>query len=53
MSMEELCLIQVHDTAVTEAWVDQALAANDKAVQDALKDPKKAKAAAGFLGVKS
>ena len=46
---EELSLIQVQDSAATEAWVDQAFAANDKAVQDALSNPKKAKAAAGFL----
>ncbi|HPC23275.1 MAG TPA: Asp-tRNA(Asn)/Glu-tRNA(Gln) amidotransferase GatCAB subunit B, partial [Phycisphaerae bacterium] len=30
-------------------WVDQALAANAQAVQDAIANPKKIKAARGFL----
>ncbi len=46
---QELGLVQVHDTAATEAWVEQAFTANPKAVQDALGNPKKAQAAAGFL----
>ena len=46
---EELGLLQVKDTAATEAWVEQVFAANEKAVLDALKNPKKAKAAVGFL----
>lgn len=46
---EELGLLQVQDTGETEAWVDQALAANPQAVQDALANPKKTQAAIGFL----
>ena len=46
---EELGLIQVQDTNQTAAWVDEALAQNADAVQDALNNPKKAKAARGFL----
>ncbi|MGB2986745.1 MAG: Asp-tRNA(Asn)/Glu-tRNA(Gln) amidotransferase subunit GatB [Phycisphaerae bacterium] len=46
---EELGLVQVRDIAATEAWIAQAFAANEKAAQDALKNPRKAKAAAGFL----
>ncbi len=46
---EQLGLVQVRDSAATEAWVDEALAANEQAVSDALANPKKAKAAAGFL----
>ncbi len=45
----ELGLVQVRDTASTEAWVDEAIAANEQAVKDAMVNPKKAKAAAGFL----
>ncbi len=45
----EMGLIQVTDTGATEAWVNQALADNAQAVEDALKNPKKAKAAMGFL----
>ena len=45
----ELGLIQVQDTDVTNAWVDQAFAANVQAVQDAIRNPKKARAAVGFL----
>lgn len=45
----DLGLVQVRDTAATAAWVDQAFAENDQAVRDALANPKKAKAAAGFL----
>lgn len=46
---ERLELIQVRDTAATEAWVEQAIASNEQAVRDALAHPKKAQAAAGFL----
>ncbi|MCH7884321.1 MAG: Asp-tRNA(Asn)/Glu-tRNA(Gln) amidotransferase subunit GatB [Planctomycetes bacterium] len=46
---QELGLVQVQDTAATEAWVDQVFAENPKAVQDACTNPKKVKAAAGFL----
>jgi len=45
----EMGLIQVQDTNATAAWVEQAFAENAQAVQDALANPKKAKAAAGFL----
>ncbi len=45
----ELGLLQEQDTEVTAAWVDEAMAANEKAVRDALEKPKKAKAAMGFL----
>ncbi len=30
-------------------WIDEAFAANPKAVEDAIENPKKAKASAGFL----
>jgi aspartyl-tRNA(Asn)/glutamyl-tRNA(Gln) amidotransferase subunit B len=46
---QELGLIQVKDTAAAEAWVEQAFTENQQAVQDARKNPKKAKAVAGFL----
>jgi len=42
-------LIQVRDTGQMQAWVDQAFAANEKAVQDALANPKKKQQARGFL----
>jgi len=45
----ELGLIQVQDADATGAWIDQAFAANESAVQDAIGNPKKAKAALGFL----
>jgi aspartyl-tRNA(Asn)/glutamyl-tRNA(Gln) amidotransferase subunit B len=45
----ELGLIQVRDSAATMAWVDEVFAANEQAVGDAMGNPKKAKAAAGFL----
>ncbi len=45
----ELGLILERDTGATEAWVNEALAANEKAVRDAMEHPKKAKAAVGFL----
>jgi hypothetical protein len=46
---EELGLLQSTDEDETARWVDQALAANERAVQDALSNPKKAKSARGFL----
>lgn len=46
---EELGLLQSSDVREIEAWVDAALAANEKAVQDALANPKKMQAARGFL----
>jgi len=46
---EELGLLQSSDEAELAAWVDQALAANEKAVQDAVSNPRKRKAARGFL----
>lgn len=46
---EELGLVQVQDRGATEAWVSQAISENEQAVRDALGNPKKAKAAAGFL----
>jgi len=42
-------LIQVRDESQTAAWVEQAFAENTQAVTDAVANPKKAKAAAGFL----
>ena len=46
---EQLGLIQSRDEGQIAAWVDEVLRANEKAVQDALNNPKKAKAARGFL----
>jgi len=46
---DEMGLVQVRDVAATEAWVEDAFAANAQAVADARANPKKAKAAAGFL----
>lgn len=46
---DEMGLKQVRDVAATEAWVEAAFAANAQAVADARANPKKAKAAAGFL----
>ncbi|MFQ5495283.1 MAG: Asp-tRNA(Asn)/Glu-tRNA(Gln) amidotransferase subunit GatB [Phycisphaerae bacterium] len=46
---ETLGLIQVRDAGATREWVDQAFRENEQAVRDALSNPKKAKAAAGFL----
>ena len=46
---QTLGLVQVQDADQTAAWVDEAFAANEQAVRDALHNPKKAKAAAGFL----
>jgi aspartyl-tRNA(Asn)/glutamyl-tRNA(Gln) amidotransferase subunit B len=42
-------LLQVRDEGAMQAWVDQAFAANEKAVQDAVANPKKQKQARGFL----
>jgi len=42
-------LLQVRDEAPMQVWVDEAFAANAKAVQDALGNPKKQKQARGFL----
>lgn len=46
---QELGLVQVQDESATAAWVEAAFAANDQAVKDALANPKKMQAAAGFL----
>ncbi len=42
-------LLQVHDEGQMQAWVDEAFAANEKAVHDALANPKKKQQARGFL----
>ncbi len=42
-------LLQVRDESATQAWVEQALAANPQAVKDAQTNPKKRQAAVGFL----
>lgn len=42
-------LIQVRDESQTSAWVEQAFAENYQAVSDAIANPKKTKAATGFL----
>jgi aspartyl-tRNA(Asn)/glutamyl-tRNA(Gln) amidotransferase subunit B len=42
-------LIQVRDVGATEKWVDEALAANPKAVEDYRNNPKKKQASLGFL----
>ena len=42
-------LVQERDESAVRAWVEEALAANPKAIADALENPKKAKAAVGFL----
>ncbi|MFQ5463099.1 MAG: Asp-tRNA(Asn)/Glu-tRNA(Gln) amidotransferase subunit GatB [Phycisphaerae bacterium] len=44
-----LGLLQVQDADATQAWVDQALAANTDAIEDIRKHPKKIKAVTGFL----
>ncbi|RMF85510.1 MAG: Asp-tRNA(Asn)/Glu-tRNA(Gln) amidotransferase subunit GatB [Planctomycetota bacterium] len=46
---EQLGLLQTRDADQIGEWVRQALAANQKAVKDALENPKKRKAARGFL----
>lgn len=45
----ELGLVQVQDVDSTGRWVDEAFAANEQAVRDALANPKKTQAAIGFL----
>ncbi|MBN1490505.1 MAG: Asp-tRNA(Asn)/Glu-tRNA(Gln) amidotransferase subunit GatB [Phycisphaerae bacterium] len=42
-------LIQVKDVGQMQVWVDEAFAANAKAVQDAVSNPKKQQRARGFL----
>jgi len=46
---EQEGLVQVRDEGQMQAWVEQAFAANEKAVNDALNDPKRQKKAKGFL----
>lgn len=46
---ESLGLLQSRDADEIAAWVEQALAANEKAVRDARENPKKIQAARGFL----
>ena len=46
---EELGLVQVRDTDATVRWVDEAFAAHEQAVRDALANPKRIQAATGFL----
>jgi aspartyl-tRNA(Asn)/glutamyl-tRNA(Gln) amidotransferase subunit B len=46
---DELGLVQVQDAGATTAWIEEAFRSNAQAVQDALANPKKTKAAAGFL----
>ena len=46
---EELGLIQIQDSNANQTWVTEAFAANEKAVGDALSNPKKMQAAVGFL----
>jgi aspartyl-tRNA(Asn)/glutamyl-tRNA(Gln) amidotransferase subunit B len=46
---EELGLLQSSDELEIAIWVDQAFAANQKAVQEAVSNPKKRRAARGFL----
>jgi len=42
-------MLQVRDESAMQGWVDEAFAANAKAVQDAIANPKKQKQARGFL----
>lgn len=44
-----LGLVQERDEGQLDAWIDDVFAANAQAIEDALQNPKKAKAAAGFL----
>ncbi|MFH0981919.1 MAG: Asp-tRNA(Asn)/Glu-tRNA(Gln) amidotransferase subunit GatB [Planctomycetota bacterium] len=44
-----LGLVQVQDTGALERWIDEAFAASEKAVHDALTNPKKAPKSIGFL----
>ncbi|MEK6677360.1 MAG: Asp-tRNA(Asn)/Glu-tRNA(Gln) amidotransferase subunit GatB [Planctomycetota bacterium] len=45
----ELGLIQVQDSGATEVWVTEVFEKNAQAVADAVSNPKKLQAAAGFL----
>ena len=45
----KLGLVQVQDEGATATWVAEAFDANEQAVRDALANPKKMQAAAGFL----
>ncbi|HVX85110.1 MAG TPA: Asp-tRNA(Asn)/Glu-tRNA(Gln) amidotransferase subunit GatB [Phycisphaerae bacterium] len=42
-------LVQVRDAGATEKWVDEALAANPRAVEDYKNNPRKKQASLGFL----
>jgi len=46
---KRLGVVQVRDATATEKWVDEAMAANPKAVDDAKNNPKKKQASTGFL----
>jgi aspartyl-tRNA(Asn)/glutamyl-tRNA(Gln) amidotransferase subunit B len=46
---DKLGLVQVRDSGATEKWVDEAIAANPKAVEDYKTNPKKKQASLGFL----
>lgn len=46
---KEWGVVQVQDDTASAAWIAEAFAQNEQAVNDALANPKKAKAAAGFL----
>jgi len=46
---ERLGILQERDAGAVERWVDEAVAANEQAVQTILTNPKKAKASEGFL----
>jgi len=46
---KELGLVQIQDESATAEWVSKAFSANEQAVRDALENPKKMQAAAGFL----
>jgi len=45
----ELGVVQVQDAGATETWIDDVFAAHASAVRDAISNPKKTKAATGFL----
>lgn len=46
---EKLGVVQVRDAGATEKWVDEAVAAHPKAVEDYQNNPKKKQASLGFL----
>jgi len=46
---EKLGKLQVRDEGQMQAWVEEAFAANEKAVRDAIDNPKRQKKAKGFL----